>query len=183
MVANSKRDGSTRDPREDEKLVRLFVICPKTYTEKDLREEFEVRDCIRINEALNAREKTRTFTYWPRHFPRNFACGRCAVPCFCVVCAWTVDAFCALLVQLLQEGRSVLTISIVCVVLDVFFFDCSLQKWGDLDHVTVIRDRSTGESKGFGYVKYHRPYHAALAFENCNQSKHHGLVTTCLFML
>jgi len=63
VVANSKRDGSTRDPREDEKLVRLFVICPKTYTEKDLREEFEVRDCIRINEALNAREKTRTFTY------------------------------------------------------------------------------------------------------------------------
>lgn len=43
VVANSKRDGSTRDPREDEKLVRLFVICPKTYTEKDLREEFEVR--------------------------------------------------------------------------------------------------------------------------------------------
>ena len=46
VVANSKRDGSTRDPREDEKLVRLFVICPKTYTEKDLREEFEVRECL-----------------------------------------------------------------------------------------------------------------------------------------
>ena len=43
VVANSKRDGSTRDPREDEKLVRLFVICPKTYSEKDLRDEFEVR--------------------------------------------------------------------------------------------------------------------------------------------
>ncbi|KAK7110500.1 RNA-binding protein 45-like [Littorina saxatilis] len=83
VVANSKRDGSTRDPREEEKLVRLFVICPKTYTEKDLRDEFE--------------------------------------------------------------------------------------KFGDLDHVTVIRDRSSGESKGFGYVKYHRPYHAALAFENCDQ--------------
>ena len=61
-----------------------------------------------------------------------------------------------------------------------FFF---IQKWGDLDHVTVIRDRSTGESKGFGYVKYHRPYHAALAFENCNQSEHHNLLTTNLLIL
>ncbi|XP_076473012.1 RNA-binding protein 45-like isoform X2 [Babylonia areolata] len=83
VVANSKRDGSTRDPREDEKLVRLFVVCPKHLTEKDLQNEFE--------------------------------------------------------------------------------------KYGDLDHVTVIRDRSSGDSKGFGYVKYHRAYHAALAYENCNQ--------------
>jgi hypothetical protein len=55
-------------------------------------------------------------------------------------------------------------------VLSLCFF---VQKYGDLDHVTVIRDRSTGESKGFGYVRYHRPYHASLAFENCNQSECH----------
>ncbi|KAK7478925.1 hypothetical protein BaRGS_00029792 [Batillaria attramentaria] len=84
VVANSKREGSSRDPREDEKLVRLFVIIPRSYTEEKLRDEFE--------------------------------------------------------------------------------------KYGDIDTVTVIRDRSTGESKGFGYVKYHRPYHAALAYENCDQS-------------
>ncbi|KAL8607974.1 hypothetical protein ACOMHN_005529 [Nucella lapillus] len=83
VVANSKREGSTRDPKEDEKLVRLFVICPKTYTEKDLRDHFE--------------------------------------------------------------------------------------PFGDIQHVTVMRDRSSGVSKGFGYIRYHRPYHAALAFEQCNR--------------
>ena len=42
VVANSKRDGSTRDPREDERLVRLFVIIPKHFTEQKLRSEFSV---------------------------------------------------------------------------------------------------------------------------------------------
>ncbi|GAB1600983.1 RNA-binding protein 45-like [Argonauta hians] len=82
LVANSKRDGSVRDPREDERLVRLFVIVPKTYSEEDVRTEFE--------------------------------------------------------------------------------------KFGDIESVTILTDRKTGESKGFGYVKYHRPYHAALAYESCD---------------
>ena len=42
MIANTKRDGSIRDPYEEEKILRLFVIIPKTWTEKDLEEEFSV---------------------------------------------------------------------------------------------------------------------------------------------
>lgn len=41
-MASTKQDGSIRDPREEEKLVRLFVIVPKTYSEEDVRTEFEV---------------------------------------------------------------------------------------------------------------------------------------------
>ncbi|XP_059168208.1 RNA-binding protein 45-like isoform X2 [Physella acuta] len=84
VVANSKRDGSTRDPREDERLVRLFVIIPKHFTEQTLRDEFS--------------------------------------------------------------------------------------KYGDVESVTVLKDRNTGESKGFGYVRYFKPLHAAMAFENCDSS-------------
>ena len=43
MVANTKRDGSVRDPNEDEKILRLFVIIPKTFNEDDLKKEFQVR--------------------------------------------------------------------------------------------------------------------------------------------
>lgn len=42
-MANTKRDGSIRDPREDEKLTRIFVIIPKTFNEDDLTKAFEVR--------------------------------------------------------------------------------------------------------------------------------------------
>ncbi|GFN92044.1 RNA-binding protein 45 [Plakobranchus ocellatus] len=84
VVANSKRDGSTRDPREDERLVRLFVIIPKHFTEQKLRDEFS--------------------------------------------------------------------------------------EFGDVESVTVLKDHNTGENKGFGYVRYFKPLHAALAYENCDSS-------------
>ncbi|XP_005103158.1 RNA-binding protein 45 [Aplysia californica] len=84
VVANSKRDGSTRDPREDERLVRLFVIIPKSFNEQNLQDEFS--------------------------------------------------------------------------------------KFGDVENVTVLKDRSSGENKGFGYVRFFRPIHAALAYENCDSS-------------
>ena len=29
-------------------------------------------------------------------------------------------------------------------------------QFGDIDYVSIVRDRATRESKGFGYVKYHR---------------------------
>ncbi|CAB4063343.1 unnamed protein product [Lepeophtheirus salmonis] len=43
-------------------------------------------------------------------------------------------------------------------------------EYGDIDYVSLVRDRSTRESKGFGYVKYHRMSHAAKAFEECAPS-------------
>lgn len=84
LIASSKREGAVRDPREDEKNLRLFVICPKSYSKDDLKKEFE--------------------------------------------------------------------------------------KFGDIDSVMVVSDKHSGERKGFGYVRFHRPYHAALAFENCDPS-------------
>ncbi|ESP01921.1 hypothetical protein LOTGIDRAFT_92684, partial [Lottia gigantea] len=44
------------------------------------------------------------------------------------------------------------------------------EQFGDLEHVNIVTDRNTGNNKGFGYVKYRRPYHAALAFEGCDPS-------------
>lgn len=41
-------------------------------------------------------------------------------------------------------------------------------QWGPVDGVTIVRDKSNGTPKGFGYVRFTRFYHAALAFENCN---------------
>ncbi|XP_037076216.1 LOW QUALITY PROTEIN: RNA-binding protein 45-like [Pollicipes pollicipes] len=44
------------------------------------------------------------------------------------------------------------------------------QTFGDIDYVSIVKDRTTKESKGFGYVKYHRMSHAAKAYENCDRS-------------
>ena len=48
MIANTKRDGSVRDPYEEEKILRLFVIIPKSWKEDDLRKEFDVNNINKI---------------------------------------------------------------------------------------------------------------------------------------
>lgn len=41
-------------------------------------------------------------------------------------------------------------------------------QFGDVESVTIVKDRGTGNPKGFAYVRFSRFYHAALAFENCS---------------
>jgi len=43
-------------------------------------------------------------------------------------------------------------------------------EFGDVDYVSVVKDRNTNENKGFAYVKYHRMSHASRAFEECDRS-------------
>jgi len=84
MIAHSRDQGSRRDMNEDERLVRLFIVCPKTSTESDLKSHFS--------------------------------------------------------------------------------------QFGDIDYVSIVKDRLSKESKGFAYVKYHRMSHAAKAFEGCDKA-------------
>ena len=43
-------------------------------------------------------------------------------------------------------------------------------QFGDIDYVSIVKDKNTKESKGFAYVKYHRVSHTAKAFENCDRA-------------
>lgn len=47
-----------------------------------------------------------------------------------------------------------------------------LQEYGDIEYAIIIRNKTTGESKGLGYVRYHRPSQAARAIENCDKSEY-----------
>lgn len=46
----------------------------------------------------------------------------------------------------------------------------AFEEYGEIDYVQVVKDRKTGEKKGFGYVKYRRAYNAAVAVETCDKS-------------
>jgi len=84
MIAHSRDQGSKREMNEEERLLRLFCVVPKTMTDQMLRDHFK--------------------------------------------------------------------------------------KFGDIDYVSVVKDRETKESKGFAYVKFHKVSHAAKAFEGCDRS-------------
>lgn len=40
-------------------------------------------------------------------------------------------------------------------------------QFGQVDNVTIVRDRQTKEGKGFAYIKFHKFSDIANAFENC----------------
>jgi len=44
------------------------------------------------------------------------------------------------------------------------------EAFGEVEYIQMVKDRKTGERKGFGYVKYNRSYEAALAVENCDKA-------------
>ncbi len=44
------------------------------------------------------------------------------------------------------------------------------ESYGDFDFCNIIRDKVTGENKGFGYVKFNRASTAAMAMEQCDKS-------------
>ncbi|KAI7809044.1 putative RNA-binding protein 45 [Triplophysa rosa] len=46
----------------------------------------------------------------------------------------------------------------------------TFKEYGDIEYAIVIRNKTTGESKGLGYVRYHRPSYAARAIENCDKT-------------
>ena len=84
MIAQSKSSGSKLDFNDDTALNRLFVVCPRSYTEEDLR--------------------------------------------------------------------------------------CKFEDFGDIEYVQIVRDHSTKEPKGFGYVKFTKASTAAVALENCDKT-------------
>jgi len=43
-------------------------------------------------------------------------------------------------------------------------------EFGPIEYVTVVKDKSTNENRGLGYVKYFRFIHAARAYEGCDAS-------------
>uniref|UniRef100_A0A672RBZ0 RNA binding motif protein 45 n=1 Tax=Sinocyclocheilus grahami TaxID=75366 RepID=A0A672RBZ0_SINGR len=40
----------------------------------------------------------------------------------------------------------------------------------DIEYAIIIRNKTTGESKGLGYVRFHKPSQAAKAIENCDKT-------------
>ncbi|KAM6956568.1 RNA-binding protein 45 [Aplochiton taeniatus] len=49
-------------------------------------------------------------------------------------------------------------------------FKDTFKEYGDIEYCVIIKNKQTGESKGLGYVRYHKPSQAALAIENCDRA-------------
>ncbi|KAH8322934.1 RNA-binding protein 45 [Drosophila kikkawai] len=41
-------------------------------------------------------------------------------------------------------------------------------QWGEVESVTIVKEKNNGNPKGFGYVRFTKFYYAAVAFESCS---------------
>ena len=53
LLANNRREGNIRDPKEDERMLRIFIMIPKTYADEDVRTKFSVCTCLLWHVCMN----------------------------------------------------------------------------------------------------------------------------------
>ncbi|XP_051566453.1 RNA-binding protein 45 [Myxocyprinus asiaticus] len=46
----------------------------------------------------------------------------------------------------------------------------AFKEYGEIEYAIIIKNKTTGESKGLAYVRYHKPSQAAKAIENCDKT-------------
>ncbi|KAM3606018.1 uncharacterized protein V6R79_009261 [Siganus canaliculatus] len=46
----------------------------------------------------------------------------------------------------------------------------TFKEYGEIEYCVIIKNKTTGESKGLGYVRYYKPSQAAIAIENCDKT-------------
>ncbi|XP_028846448.1 RNA-binding protein 45 [Denticeps clupeoides] len=46
----------------------------------------------------------------------------------------------------------------------------TFKEYGGIDYCIIIKNKTTGESKGLGYVRFYKPSQAAIAIENCDKT-------------
>ena len=83
VLANSKSQGNARDVREEDKMMRLFIMIPTSFTDKDVKDEFSVRLLIIIVVVvLTSSVLGSADTLCPR-LPLTLTCDRLTLKLIC----------------------------------------------------------------------------------------------------
>ena len=151
---------------------RLFIVCGKNITEEEFQESFQMFGTI--EEVWVLKERGIAYIKFSKTSEAALAMetmnGRCLPPHprpLKVMIANTRSQGSSRDVNETERCRLFL-------VVPKSMTEDELKKhfseFGDVDYVSVVKDRSTNENKGFAYVKYHRMSHASRAFEECDRS-------------
>lgn len=157
---------------------RLFIVCGKNISEEQFRDAFGVFGTIQeiwvLKDRVTGEPKGVTYIKFARTSEAALAMeemnGRCIEGSprpLKVLIAHSRDQGSRR--EMNEEERLVRLFVVVPKHLNEENLREEFSPFGDLDYVSIVKDRSTKESKGFGYIKYHRMSHAAKAFEECDR--------------
>ena len=158
---------------------RLFIVCGKQIDEEQFKEAFEVYGKIEEVWLLKDRHtKTPKGIAYIKFSKTSEAAtameemnGRCIAGCprpLKVLIAHARDQGSKR--ELNEEERLLRLFVVVPKNIKESELQEHFGQFGDIDYVSIVRDRSTKENKGFAYIKYHRMSHAAKAYEDCERA-------------
>ncbi|XP_011495390.1 PREDICTED: RNA-binding protein 45 isoform X2 [Ceratosolen solmsi marchali] len=173
--------GPGSDPRsknDDPPNSRLFVICHKSLEEEELRKAFEkfgkIEDIWVVKDRSTGENKGVTYIKYSKTSEAAYALeemnckmlGSVGRPIKVMIASNRDQG------SVRETNEEERWVRLFCV-LPKSMTDSELQqefsKFGAIEYVTVVKDRTTNESKGFGYVKFKKVSSAAIAFEECDR--------------
>ncbi|XP_014676357.1 PREDICTED: RNA-binding protein 45-like [Priapulus caudatus] len=173
---HKERFGDMDDPPNS----RLFIVCSRDSKEEEFREIFEkygkVEDIWIVRDKHSGEPKGVCYVKFSKSSEAALAMeemhGRCVgqnpKPIKCMIATNRAEGSKRDAPN--EEGRMYRLFLIVPKSHTEEDVREHFNKFGDIDYVTIIKDKSTGDPKGFAYVKFHKASHAALALENCDSS-------------
>ncbi|XP_066591507.1 RNA-binding protein 45 isoform X2 [Prorops nasuta] len=167
-----------RSKNDDPPNSRLFVICHKSLEEDDLRKAFEkfgkIEDIWVVKDRNTGENKGVTYIKFSKTSEAAFALeemngkmlGNVGRPIKVMIASNRDQG------SVRETNEEERWVRLFCV-LPKSMTDSELQqefsKFGAIEYATVVKDRNTSESKGFGYVKFRKVSSAARAFEECDR--------------
>ncbi|XP_054001559.1 RNA-binding protein 45 [Hylaeus anthracinus] len=183
MADHKERDSyysqtDLRSKNDDPPNSRLFVICHKSLEEDDLRKAFEkfgkIEDIWVVKDRNTGENKGVTYIKFSKTSEAAFALeemngkmlGSVGRPIKVMIASNRDQG------SVRETNEEERWVRLFCV-LPKSMTDSELQqefsKFGSIEYATVVKDRNTNESKGFGYVKFKKVSSAAKAFEECDR--------------
>ncbi|KAH8286934.1 hypothetical protein KR018_010718 [Drosophila ironensis] len=171
------RGGQEYSNDDDPPMSRLFIICNKAHTEEDFREAFspygEIEDIWVVKDKHTQENKGIAYV--------KFSKTSDAAKAQEEMNGKTIGKMDRTLKVLVAANRNQgsnkseneqekyvrLFIVIPKTATEEDIRD-EFSQWGEVESVTIVKEKNNGNPKGFGYVRFTKFYYAAVAFENCS---------------
>ncbi|XP_030375317.1 RNA-binding protein 45 [Scaptodrosophila lebanonensis] len=162
---------------DDPPMSRLFIICNKAHTEEDFREAFspfgEIEDIWVVKDKHTQENKGIAYV----KFSRTSDAAKAQEMMNGKTIGKTDRTLKVLVAANRNQGSNKseneqekylrLFIVIPKTATEEDIRD-EFAQWGEVESVTIVKEKNNGNPKGFGYVRFTKFYYAAIAFENCS---------------
>lgn len=157
---------------------RLFLVTSKSITEDMIREQFslfgEIQDVWVVKDKQTKESKGVSFVKFTKSSEACTAMeemhGKCLVEGTKPIKVFIAQARSSGSHRDVEDEE----LTRIFVMIPKTFTEDDLKEtfkeYGDIEYCIIVKNKTTGESRGLGYVRYHKPSQAATAIENCEKT-------------